>query len=209
MTPKARLDRVLAGHLTPLLAPRGFRKGGSVYRAQRDGAWWMVDVQESRWSAPGEVGFTLNGGVYVPGVLHLYARRPEPKTPAPADCCLVARVGMLTPERKDLWWTLAADSDAGDDEAGAAAAAATERFLLPFLARVESAADAARLLEEAGPELKHVLPMDRAIRLAYAGIIHHLLGDAPASRARLEAAARAGAGGPLEEHLQALRDRLG
>lgn len=205
---KSRMGRIVADHLTPALKPPGLRKSGNVYRAARDGLWWLVDVQGSRWDGPDEVRFTLNAGVYVPGVLATYTGRPEPKQPGPGDCCISARIGMLTPERKDLWWTLR-NEDAGADEAiGREVGEAASTYLVPFLERFAGVEDVLRFLETAEPAFRQVQPQNPAIRMAYAAIIHHMGGRPQESRDRLEAAVDSAAGSPIEEHLLTLRARI-
>ena len=101
-----RIDGILKSALTPLLRSRGFRKRGPVYVAEHGEVTWLVDVQKSQWNDRNEAQFTVNGGVYVPGVVSGYSRRPDPAEPKMVDCCLSVRIGMLDESRVDKWWKI-------------------------------------------------------------------------------------------------------
>lgn len=84
---------------------------GQLYIRDRDHVFHMVDIQYSRWNDAAKASFTLNAGIYVPGVTSTFRKRPDPEKPKPSDCCISVRVGMLTHEKHDLWWELSESSD--------------------------------------------------------------------------------------------------
>jgi hypothetical protein len=68
----------------------------------------VVNVQSSRWSAAGEVQFTINVGVFFPEVHTLMdlGYGPGPRGPKESECTLRERIGMLMPGGEDRWWTV-------------------------------------------------------------------------------------------------------
>jgi hypothetical protein len=206
-TLRSRFRRLVDEHVTPLLEAHGFRASRDFFRRQTEGMWSVIDVQKSRWNSPEEARFTLNAGLYVPGVLNTYASRPEPTQPGPGDCCVSARVGMLMPSQKDTWWRVSLEDPDADRVVGQEMVEACRHYLLPFLARFVSVLDVARFLEQEDSRYRYVLPRDRAIRLAYAAIIYHRIGMSPHAMATLDQAV-AVARAPLREHMAVLSTRL-
>src|SRR5437867_543938 len=101
-----RLASVVKSGLTDTLKQLGFRKRGVVYRQEVDGLQWLIDVQKSGFNSKEKASFTLNLGVFVPGLWALYSGRSEPAAPQVPDCCIYGRVGQLTPDKRDHWWDL-------------------------------------------------------------------------------------------------------
>ncbi|MCB9869356.1 MAG: DUF4304 domain-containing protein [Planctomycetes bacterium] len=135
--------------LTPLLRSHGFRKEGSVYLAQYGEMALLVDIQKSRWNDEDDAKFTVNGGIYIPGIVSAYSGRPDPEKPKIADCSLSVRIGMLDELRLDKWWKVTSrDSrqDVVDEEIARELCDRVEMLLLPFLAKFESPAGVAEYL---------------------------------------------------------------
>jgi hypothetical protein len=93
--------------------------------------------------------FTINGGVYVPEVFGTYAGNPDFDSRSLPSCCVRARIGMLTEELRDHWWTLDAEDTSGDTDTGAGVMGWIEDLLIPFLARFPDQDSIAEFLDEA------------------------------------------------------------
>lgn len=205
---KQRLSRILKDGPTALLLPLGFRKEGLVYRMTHEEVAWIVDVQTSRWNDAHEVHFTINGGVYAPGVVSSYLRKADPTTPKLADCCISVRIGMLDQCKLDKWWIIST-SDRVPDEVDARISAEmcnqVEELLLPFLARFTSLLEVAEFLGEPVVErTRFVAPQAAEQRYAYAGLLYSQLGERVRARAAIDRAMGEAKGKPNEEFIVAV-----
>ena len=104
--------------LTPGLREVGFRRKGRTYnRTTSDGLVQVINIQMGAYDPPGTVHavpglrenfygkFTVNLGVYVPEVARYVDWRAETKKYIQEyDCCIRNRLGMVSPEGRDLWW---------------------------------------------------------------------------------------------------------
>ncbi|MEZ5345226.1 MAG: DUF4304 domain-containing protein [Pyrinomonadaceae bacterium] len=68
-----RLNTISKNQVYMRLKDLGFRKNGAVYSRVTGGITWLIEVQRSQWNDQSELRFTLNVGVYVPGVWSTYA----------------------------------------------------------------------------------------------------------------------------------------
>lgn len=75
----ARFAEFLGSWVTPTLRSLGFKKRGMTYRKDLDECSWFANIQRSRWNSDGVTRFTLNIGVYVPGVFSTYSGLEEGK----------------------------------------------------------------------------------------------------------------------------------
>lgn len=205
-----RLHDVLGNALKPFLKGEGFRKSGLIYCRDCADLSAIVALQKSRWSTRSGGEFTLNFGVYVPGIGELYAGRAETTKPRIEDCALYVRAGMLAPEHVDRWWEINADMNEADKErVGRDLVDVCKDFGLPFLRRFETLQSIAAWLEApSGDYARYVFPMAQAQRLGYAAIVLCLCGDSVAS-ARLQGLySEAVKGTPLEGVALPFLDRL-
>jgi len=207
-----RINGILNGGLTPLLKERGFRKEGWVYVANHGDVVWLVDVQTSRWNGKDEAQFTINGGVYVPGIVSRYSGRPEPTKPKLADCCLSVRVGMLDESRLDKWWKVKSSDiprDVLDGGIAAEVGDCVECLILPFLQKIDSRIAVAEFLAGSTTgATKYVSPQATAQRYAYASLIYSRLGDNAKAQSEVERAMHEAKGSPIEDVISRLRERL-
>jgi hypothetical protein len=67
----------------------------------------------SRWNQGTTGRFTMNLGVYFPGVAQLsWLPMPANKNrPSTHDCLLETRIGALTPNHQDYWWEIKPSSN--------------------------------------------------------------------------------------------------
>lgn len=207
-----RIARIIKGNLTPLLKSHGFRKEGSVYVADHGDMAWLIDIQKSRWNDHDEAQFTVNGGVYVPGVVSVYVRQPDPAKPKIDDCCMSVRIGMLEESQCDKWWKVTADDDRPvvvDEMIATELRDWIENLLLPFLAKFESPVDIAEFLEQpTDASNRFVAPQSAAMRRAYASLIYARIGNADKARHAIEQAVHHAAGSPGAEFIQRLREKI-
>lgn len=205
-----RLNTILKTEVTPLLKELYFKKRQLIYSCDFDGLSWLVNIQKSRWNDQEEAQFTVNCGVYISGVLSVYANMSEPAKPKIEHCCCSARIGMLTPEKKDIWWKLTSgDSDAVDGSVAQDLRSKIENVVLPFLNKFKSPQAVANFLSsDLGDEYNQVAPATKAQRFAYSAIIHSKLGNGDEAKRRLSTAIEASKKSPIENIINNLKLKI-
>lgn len=207
---KQRITRVLKEGPSALLLPLSFRKEGCVYCAVHGDVTWIVDIQGSRWNDTEEAQVTINGGVYVPGVVSRYLRKADPVKPKLVDCCVSVRIGMLSKSKLDTWWTVAASDRAPDDmdtRISAEMRNQVNELLLPFLTKFKSLIDVAEFLDRPiSADTHFVAPQAVEQRYAYAGLVYSRIGDNAKSCIAINQAIREAEGKPNEEFIRALSE---
>lgn len=195
--------------VTTTLTREGFRKVRESYARELLGLVWYFDLQRSRFNTEEKIEFTVNCGVFVPGVVSAYANRPARKAITLADCSVYARIGMLSESRTDLWWTLrqADNPETSTQAIGAELQGVIERLGLPFVRQFDSPAKVAGFLMAAPETAQHVNPMSGAVRCAYAAIIFSLLGDHHRQKVAIAMALDRARNSPLSEHIALLHER--
>jgi len=192
----ARLKKVLQQSVGDVLKRRGYQKQSNLYLRVSTHLIQMIDVQFGRWSP----NFTLNCGVYVPGVTSAYCNTSDPPRPKLVDCCIKVRVGMLAPSQRDVWWEVT-DEDDSEKETRIVAEvrSAVTDLALPFVERFETVHDIVRFLtEEPDEAAKSIEPRASATRFVYAAVLWRKLGDEARSRKCLDEAIRKAQKTPLE-----------
>ena len=206
---KARLKNIVARTVTPALKERGFKKAGDRF-VRGDAVVQLVDVQFSRWDNPNEASFTLNCGVWMSGVTSTYRNTAEPASPKLADCCISARVGMLTDSRLDVWWTVRQDDPSELDESTErAVVTALSGAVLPFLRRFETAEAIAEFLSAplTGPD-RLLDPRAEVMRVAYATAAWATLGQAARRDECLARATALAKTGPVKDIIAGFASRV-
>jgi hypothetical protein len=207
---KNRINKLLMKSLTPILVQNGFNKRGSVYTRASRSLLHMVDVQHSRWNDTIEVSFTLNCGVYMPGVTSTFRNISEPKQPKPTDCCIAVRVGMLTESRLDRWWRISkTDGSDCDRKIGEEIVSVVERFVLPFLQRFQQEKSVPEFLSQPrhGAD-EYVEPRADGLRLSYAAIAWSILGARSDCQTCLERAISLSKKTPMESIISSFASRF-
>ena len=209
-----RLNAILKKEVTPLLKALKFKKRRLNYSYDFDGLCWLVNIQKSQWNDQEESAFTVNCGVYIPGILSVYANNiSEPTSPSLMHCACSARIGMLMPEKIDIWWTLTlGDSASVDEDIAQDIRIKVENVALPFLNKFKSSQSVADfLLYESGDKYKQVDPMAKTIRLAYSAIIYSRLNRHDEAKRILDIAIEASKDSPIEytiNHLKNLKLKI-
>lgn len=210
-TLKERVARILGDSATMLLRQRGFQKRGNVYAYMVNSSLaHLVDVQHSRWNDPREVRFTLNCGVYVPGVTSAFTNTPDPSRPSIVDCCVIGRAGLLKAPYLDTWWAVSSSTSAESDaETRTQLGSMIEGVILPFLRRFPDRRSVAVFLTEPLiPGDQHVQPSSDALRFAYAALIWRSLEDPAKCRECLHRAAESSRDTPLESVVEGFTSRI-
>ncbi len=192
------------------LKPIGFAKAGDLFLRKQGQVTQLIEVQWSRWNDAQSISFTFNGGLYVPGVTSVLRNRPEPTSPGLTDCCLSARIGMITESSLDLWWSVTeGDSDEDYEQPRKEVRLALKEAMVPFLESFTEPRAFARFLEQpTGASAAHLDPRAQGLRLAYAGALWSAMGEVAECNRCLELAAKASKATPLEDVLTVFRDRL-
>lgn len=206
-----RVNGILKASLTPFLKSLGFHKTAMVYRAQQADLTWIINVQLSQWNDDEHVSFTLNGGIYVPGVVSRYSPRPEPIRPSLLDCCVSVRIGMLDESKLDVWWSFRGTqwSEKKVRQVGSSIREHVQRLLLPFLSPLDSQDAVAEFLSDpVTSETDKVCPQSDAIRRSYAAIIKMNLGKTVEALRDIETARSLAVGTPVQGHIEDLAHSL-
>lgn len=117
---------------------RKYNRGKSTWNRKFEYCIHVIELQRSKHKD--EV--TINCGVHFPEVHDaLWGSARLPLVEAP-DCTVEARIGMLMPERLDLWWELSDLDDASE------LVEACCRWALPFLDEHSSVESAIHLLQQ-------------------------------------------------------------
>jgi hypothetical protein len=107
-----KIDQVTGGELAARLKDHGYRKKGRTFHRRTVDATCVVNVQASVSNA-GEAGsFTVNLGVYFPGIEEPLTGGTSSDPPREYECTLRQRLGGLMPgSGGDRWWTVTEGSD--------------------------------------------------------------------------------------------------
>ncbi len=126
-----RIDAIIRGNLAPLLKERGFRKKARNFYRQHDDRVELINVQASQWNEGAEGQFTVNVGVYYPAISEITDAPSVKGMPKEYDCTVRQRIGLISEDRKDTWWSLNATSD--DGQIAKDVAKKVEMLCLPWL----------------------------------------------------------------------------
>jgi hypothetical protein len=182
-----------------------------VYEKKFDGLTWIVDIQRSHWDDAAQAQFTLNCGVFIPGVTSLYLNRPDRIRIDTTDCCVHVRIGMLAKDKLDKWWELRADDNvtAMDREIGKEVSDRLTQHVLPFFTRFQTPEQVLRFLTNPRTkEDEHIFPEASAIAFCYAAALASLLRSSQSVEEFLARAVKASQGSPIEDIILGFRNRL-
>ena len=99
----AELKKPILAHVQSLLRPVGYRRAGSVFSRTSEDLVHLVEVQSSRSNTDLEARFTVNIGIFAPAVV--YADVRDTTRPSIPGAHWRRRLGSLSLEKKDLWWS--------------------------------------------------------------------------------------------------------
>lgn len=111
-TSAALIDLIVREHVAPLMKRAGYRKTGRNWHRDSPPTVRVVNVQGSSWNCPDSAQFTVNLGLFFPAAAELASGEPVAARNVPEYACTIRqRIGLLMPQRSDMWWTL---TDVGD-----------------------------------------------------------------------------------------------
>lgn len=207
---KGCFNAFLRRHIVPLLKRHGFEGEGTSFVRECDDIHWVINVQTGRWNNVDEFEFTLNVGVYVPGLMRIFLDRKEPARIGIEACAIISRIGLLTEEKLDTWWNITKDNKW---KPLTDIALEIEELLkskgLPFLERFRNKeAVATFLATKRNKDDIQIAPQSAAYSLTYAAIIFKLLSLEERSRNCIAKAIDLSRGSPAEETVRAIAARL-
>jgi len=107
-----KIDEVTSGELAARLKEHGFRKKARTFHRRTDESTCIVNVQASVSNAGSAGSFTLNLGVYFPGIEEPLTGGAPCDPPREYDCTLRPRLGGLMADSKgDRWWSINAGTE--------------------------------------------------------------------------------------------------
>ena len=179
-TLERRLQQILKEWIDPYLKSLGFMKRSFTYTRPFEELYWLLNIQRSQWNTSSVNEFTLNLGVYVPGVNALLSGN-EPKYPAIYHCVFHLRLGELA-FGHDHWWVIRSnDSDPlrTDRTIGEEIKTLLEQHAIPFLGRFQTIRDVTVYLEELGKQQKRQVtwPASDFWLYIYLGILYWMMGN--------------------------------
>jgi Domain of unknown function (DUF4304) len=107
--------------LSPALKQQGFcARSRTFNRVTSDRLTEVVKLQMGSFDPPGTNfipglrenlygKFTVNLGVFIPEVAERYGSRASKSFVQEYHCCIRTRLGLLGPERRDVWWNIQRD----------------------------------------------------------------------------------------------------
>ncbi|HEV7242694.1 MAG TPA: DUF4304 domain-containing protein [Thermoanaerobaculia bacterium] len=126
--------RAISTELMSVLKPLGFRKRRLTFTRDRDGIVQMIALQKSTSSTDAVVKVTANAGLWLSELAPIRAGIPD--NPDIWSAHWQMRVGHLSPEKSDLWWSVGNDDDA--TAVGAELGRRILRYVLPEMERLSS-----------------------------------------------------------------------
>jgi hypothetical protein len=105
-----KIDLVASGELGMRLKAHGYRKKGRTFHRRTEESVCIVNVQASQSNIGSTGTFTINLGVYFPGIEEPLTGGSPSDPPREYDCTLRQRLGGLMPETGgDRWWSVGSD----------------------------------------------------------------------------------------------------
>ncbi len=128
--------RILMGSIREILKPHGFTVRGNTFYASSQDVVVMIQLQKSVYSTADIIEATVNLAVYSLTLTEKLGYRW--RQPSVIDAHWRERLGFLSPERDDIWWTVSSEEQAR--EAGADIACRLNCYGLPALFALSSTA---------------------------------------------------------------------
>jgi hypothetical protein len=123
------LTNNIVARVQGVLKPNGFRKSGQTFTRDRGEVVHLINLQKSQSSSSDEVKITVNLAVWIKALAPIRAGVTD--KPNVASSHWRQRIGFLSPQRYDKWWTVEGVSSA--QLAGEEIATDLEEWGLPAL----------------------------------------------------------------------------
>ena len=143
MNPVAHaIDLAVKAGLLGALRDAGFRGTARDFHRSRGPVTDAVNIQASRSNAGEKGRFTVNLGIYLPGVEAILRGAPLTNPPCEVDCTVRVRLASVAPGGGDGWWAVGTGVD--PSVVGREVGETMTRFGVPWLDAVTGPADVAR-----------------------------------------------------------------
>ncbi|MGE0710150.1 MAG: hypothetical protein AB7N76_07420 [Planctomycetota bacterium] len=212
-----RFNQLLQEGATPALREAGFKKHKTSYRRETDqGLLQIVTFRRRSGQGPGELAFSLEVGVFVPGVdMFMHGEECDPLLVTEAAACTLSFSCCLPPPPSafhDLeWHSLVPGTEGSDARLWGELQDWLRRQVIPVLASLGDAAAIIAFLNRTGRTcaIGVVKPFVPASRGALVAVLLELLGRRELARQAIDdALASMRRAAPGREELVSLRDRL-
>ena len=131
-----KIDRIIKNNLAPGLKLQGFRKNARNFYREHDNRIDVINIQASKWNE-GDCGqFTVNIGVYFPSIANITDDTLVKGLPKEYECTIRSRIGQLTEQNKDFWWSI--NSSANEAVISSDLASKVESCCLPWLDKMSN-----------------------------------------------------------------------
>ncbi|MBN1819054.1 MAG: DUF4304 domain-containing protein [Sedimentisphaerales bacterium] len=207
---KPRFSALVNTWISPLLNLYGFKAMNDLFVYDKRELAWCIHLQQSKWNIADKNEFTLNVGIYVPGLISLYLGRQSDMRINFKNCCIHARIGMLSEDKLDKWWLIerAPVEPISDETKGKEIQEAIKTLGMPFLQRFENRDDMLAFLLGESFKNDQIQPQSSVIRFAYAAIMLSLKGEYDRCQTVIDKAIQLGEKSPIIEHIISLKKRL-
>lgn len=121
---------VIKNYVEPVLLQHGFRRRRNLFHAISERNFLLIEVQRSTRSRAGQLLITANLGIISRRVGEVMSPQ-VPLSPTFPTWHWRQRIGFLTPEKRDLWWSIECEDDLV--VAGSEFASVIENFGVPAL----------------------------------------------------------------------------
>jgi len=165
-----KIDEVIGTRVAPLLKNAGFKKKARNFHREHEDRVELINIQASQFNDGAEGKLTVNIGVYFPAITEITEAPPVKGMPKEYNCTIRKRIGSLSTEKQDTWWSVGPDTDL--NEVAVDLAQKVESVCFPWLEEMAS-------LEKAKLEVAKKIPFIAA------GISLHL-GQESEAKAYLE-----------------------
>ena len=99
--------RFLEEQIEPWMKEKGFRRKAHSFGKWIGNQFLLIHFQSvPRDIVEGKYPFTVNLGVFARKLFTFFPYKSVPTFPSISDCHWDVRLGMLAPDRQDLWWEL-------------------------------------------------------------------------------------------------------
>jgi hypothetical protein len=209
-TVEERLKHIAKELHETILRPHGFKKQAYNFKRKLESLSWMLNFQKSRWNTKDKCEFTVNCGIYIPGVRSFLDENwQDPKNPSTYDSLFHARLPQLAGE-EDKWWTVRAKlfSSSTDKKVLLDIVERIRRDALPFFESLRTLEDVISFMRDTPEKFSRVWVAAEEGRLQFCAILLRLSGRKDESLAAAREAARLVAGTRSEESFTAMLRRL-
>jgi hypothetical protein len=174
-----------------------FKRVGIHLYKKTDDIYQCINFQASQWNSAENGEFTINLVVTSPVLYTYWTGGPFPKNPASATWPICVRIGLLLPNKRDLWWKV--NQETSTNKIAMEILDYIKTVGLPFLNSYQS-------IDDIG---NNMLPDSELPNLLLKALICKLKDNESESLTFLQSALSQSKGKPFEETVKIITERLG